>query len=264
MVEYGGIQYDIQDSTQLISSAEKYKKSKPEMLASRSLPNDSTRSAGWSYLSGTEKEVDDIAKLLQQDKVPYIKYAGVEANEESFKALSGNSPELLHIATHGFFLEDEKQIRETGFMQMMNSQNRTYINPLLRSGLLFAGANRAWTNQDVISGIEDGILTAEEISNLDLSKTKLAVLSACETGLGEVNNSEGVFGLQRAFKLAGVETLVMSLWKVDDTATSQFMLAFYQNLLAGKSKLESFKIAQKQIREQYKNPYYWAAFVMMD
>jgi len=264
VVEYGGIQYDIQDTMLLISSAEKYKKPETEMLASRSLPNDRTRSSGWSYLSGTEKEVDDIAKLLQQDKIPNIKYVGVEANEESFKALSGNSPELLHIATHGFFLEDEKQIRETGFMQIMNSQNRTYINPLLRSGLLFAGANRAWTNQDVILGIEDGILTAEEISNLDLSKTKLAVLSACETGLGEVNNSEGVFGLQRAFKLAGVKTLVMSLWKVDDTATSQFMLTFYQNLLAGKGKLESFKLAQKQIREQYKNPYYWAAFVMMD
>ncbi|MCL2651274.1 MAG: CHAT domain-containing protein [Candidatus Azobacteroides sp.] len=264
VVEYGGIQYDIQDTTQLISLTKKYKKPESDMLASRSLPNDSTRSGSWHYLSGTEVEVNDIQKLLQQSKVPNIKFMGAEATEESFKALSGNSPELLHLATHGFFLQDEKQIRETGFMQMMNSENHSYINPLLRSGLLFAGANRAWTNQDVISGIEDGVLTAEEIANMDLSKTKLAVLSACETGLGEVNNSEGVFGLQRAFKLAGVETLVMSLWKVDDTTTSQFMLAFYQNLLAGKSKLESFKIAQKQIREQYKNPYYWAAFVMMD
>jgi len=262
VVEYGGIQYDIKDTTLFISYAQKYKKS--GMLASRSLPDDSTRSGSWDYLQGTASEVNAIQKLLQESKVPNVKYMCAKANEESFKALSGNSPELLHIATHGFFLENEKQIRENGFMQMMNSQNRTYVNPLLWSGLLFAGANHAWTNKNVISGIEDGILTAEEIANLDLSKTKLVVLSACETGLGEVKNAEGVFGLQRAFKLAGVETLVMSLWSVDDTATSQFMLAFYQNLLAGKSKLESFKIAQNKIREQYKNPYYWAAFVMMD
>ena len=188
----------------------------------------------------------------------------VEANEESFKALSGNSPATLHIATHGFFLQDEKQIRQTGFMQLMGDEKRVYRNPLLRSGLLFAGANRAWTNTDVVPGIEDGILTAEEISQLDLSKTKLVVLSACETGLGEVQNSEGVFGLQRAFKLAGVETLVMSLWKVDDTATKDFMITFYQNLMEGKSKLQSFKTAQNFVREKYRNPYYWAAFVMMD
>ena len=92
----------------------------------------------------------------------------------------------------------------------------------------------------------------------------MVVLSACETGLGEVQNSEGVFGLQRAFKLAGVETLVMSLWKVDDIATKDFMITFYQNLMEGNSKLQSFKTAQDLIREKYRNPYYWAAFVMLD
>jgi CHAT domain-containing protein len=189
---------------------------------------------------------------------------GISANEESFKNLSGQSPELLHIATHGFFLADEKSIRETGFMQMINNQNNTYINPLLRSGLLFAGANRAWKNENVIPGIEDGILTSEEIAHLNLSKTNLVVLSACETGLGEVQNSEGVFGLQRAFKLAGVKTIIMSLWKVPDEQTYQLMQVFYKNWLAGKSKHEAFKIAQKAIREKYPNPYYWAAFVMLD
>ncbi|MDR1181875.1 MAG: CHAT domain-containing protein [Bacteroidales bacterium] len=126
------------------------------------------------------------------------------------------------------------------------------------------GADRAWTNENLIPNIEDGVLTAEEISQLNLSKTKLVVLSACETGLGEVQNSEGVFGLQRAFKLAGVETLVMSLWKVDDGATKDFMITFYQNLMIGKSKLLSFKTAQNFVRKKYQNPYYWAAFVMMD
>lgn len=262
-VTYGGIMYDIEDSEVLVESAQKYHTEKTQYIASRSLPNDSTRS-GWTYLNGTEKEVIEIDHILQKSKVPNIKYMGISANEESFKNLSGNAPELLHIATHGFFLEDEKEIRETGFMQMVNTQNRRYVNPLLRSGLLFAGANRAWKNENVISDIEDGILTAEEISQLNLSNTKLVVLSACETGLGEVQNIEGVFGLQRAFKLAGIETLVMSLWKVDDVTTNDFMTVFYQNLLSGKTKLQSFKIAQQTVRSQHPNPYYWAAFVMMD
>jgi CHAT domain-containing protein/Flp pilus assembly protein TadD len=262
-VEYGGIQYDT-DSVALVQSAQQYKTDEQPYYASRSLPQDSTRS-GWQFLYGAQAEVSEVENILQKHKVPNIKYMGVSANEESFKALSGNSPALLHVATHGFFLQDEKEIRQTGFMQMLGGQeNRVVRNPLLRSGLLFAGANRAWTNENVIQGIEDGILTAEEISNLNLSGTKLVVLSACETGLGEVQNSEGVFGLQRAFKLARVETLVMSLWKVDDNATFEFMSTFYNNLMSGKTKLEAFNIAQSEIREKYKNPYYWAAFVMMD
>jgi CHAT domain-containing protein len=262
-VEYGGIRYDVENSQDLIASTKKYKTEETPYWVSRSFSNDSTRS-GWTYLQGTEEEVIEVEDILRKSNVPNIKLMGISANEESFKNLSGQSPELLHIATHGFFLADEKSIRETGFMQIINNQNNTYINPLLRSGLLFAGANRAWKNEDVILGIEDGILTAEEIAYLNLSKTNLVVLSACETGLGEVQNSEGVFGLQRAFKLAGVKTLVMALWKVDDVATSEFMIAFYQSLLSGKTKQEAFKIAQQQIREKYKSPYYWAGFVMMD
>jgi CHAT domain-containing protein len=262
-VEYGGIVYDVENPQELQTAARSYKNDSIPMFASRSLSADSTRS-GWIYLQGAENEVREIESILQKSKVPNIKYMGVSANEESFKSLSGHSPELLHIATHGFFLQDEKEIRQTGFMQMLGNENRSYINPLLRSGLLFAGANRAWKNENIIPDIEDGILTAEEISQLNLSKTKLVVLSACETALGEVQNSEGVFGLQRAFKLAGVETLVMSLWKVNDAATKDFMITFYQNLMAGKSKRQSFKSAQTFVREKHQNPYYWAAFVMMD
>jgi CHAT domain-containing protein/tetratricopeptide (TPR) repeat protein len=265
-VEYGGISYDVTENADLLAASKPYQSDNTELftMQSRALLVDSTRS-GWNFLQGTEQEVIDIESILKKSKIPNIKYMGVLANEESFKALSGQSPELLHIATHGFFLEDEKQIRETGFMQMMGmDENRPYVNSMLRSGLLFAGANRAWQNKNVIEGIEDGILTAEEISQLNLSNTKLVVLSACETGLGEVQNSEGVFGLQRAFKLAGIKTLVMSLWKVDDTATSEFMTVFYQNLMSGKTKFAAFREAQQTIRTKYKNPYYWAAFVMMD
>lgn len=125
-----------------------------------------------------------------------------------------------------------------------------------RTGLLFAGANRAWTGRDIIDGIEDGILTANEISNLNLSSTDLVVLSACETGLGENLASEGVFGLQRAFKLAGVKTIIMSLWKVPDAETSQLMKLFYDNWLNGMEIHEAFRKAQLAIKAEKPNPYF--------
>ena len=188
-----------------------------------------------------------------------------KSKQESFKQLSGHSPEVIHIATHGFFLEDEREVKRTGFMQALSKSNdQVLYNPLLRSGLLMAGANRAWNNEDVIPDIEDGVLTAEEIAHMNLSNTQLVVLSACETGLGEVKNSEGVFGLQRAFKLTGVETLIMSLWKVPDQATSLLMTSFYSNWLNGKTKHQAFRNAQKALRQTYPEPYYWAGFVMMD
>jgi len=114
--------------------------------------------------------------------------------------------------------------------------------------------------------VEDGILSADEVAKMNLVGTELVVMSACETGLGAVNNSEGVFGLQRAFKLAGAQTLIMSLWKVDDRGTVDIMNEFYKNWLAGKSKQEAFKEAQRSMRSNthYASPYYWAAFVMMD
>jgi len=262
-IMYGGIIYDIEDSEKLIAAAARSKNSNRVIFASRSISADDTRST-WGYLEGSKIEVAEIENILKQSSVAHSTYMGIEANEESFKNLSGSSPEILHIATHGFFLQDEKEISRNAFMLSMNRNNQVVRNPLLRSGLLFAGANRAWINDGIIPEIEDGILTAEEISHLNLSKTKLVVLSACETGLGEVKNSEGVFGLQRAFKLSGVETLIMSLWKVDDAATKDFMISFYQNLMSGKTKQESFKTAQLTIRKKYSNPYYWASFVMLD
>lgn len=112
-------------------------------------------------------------------------------------------------------------------------------------------------------GIEDGVLTALEISTMNLSGTDMVVMSACETGLGDIT-SDGVFGLQRAFKMAGVQTLVMSLWKVDDNATSLMMQTFYEHLLSGMSKREAFNLAQAAVRAKYPEPYYWAGFIMLD
>jgi Uncharacterized protein conserved in bacteria len=265
-VAYGGIIYSASDED-LLQSAKPFSNNQ-NLFASRFIYSDTLTRSSWipEPLPGTVSEVNEIERLLKQTNISNIKFVGTDANEESFKQLSGNSPELIHIATHGFFLEDEKDIQNTGFMQMLggDKNRKVFRNPLLRSGLLMAGANRAWLNEDVIEGIEDGILTAEEIANLDLTNTKLVVLSACETGLGEVKNSEGVFGLQRAFKLAGVESIIMSLWKVPDNTTSMLMRTFYKNWLGGMNKYDAFQNAQQEIRTIHPDPYSWAGFVMMD
>ena len=128
---------------------------------------------------------------------------------------------------------------------------------------MMAGGNRAWTGESIPVGVEDGILTAAEIANLDFNSCDLVVLSACETGLGEITD-EGVLGLQRAFKNAGVNTIVMSLWEVDDQATSYMMQNFYKYLIKGTGKREAFSLAQEAVRKKYSDPRYWAAFIMLD
>ncbi len=136
-------------------------------------------------------------------------------------------------------------------------------DPLIRSGLAMAGANNAWKGKPV-RGVEDGILTAYEVSNMYLPNTKLAVLSACETGLGDIQGSEGVYGLQRAFKMAGVQNLIMSLWKVPDLESSEFMQEFYQNLFAKQTINEAFYHAQNWMKNKYRNePYKWAAWILV-
>ena len=211
---YGGIRYDADDE-ELIAEARSYTNSRGSVW---SVDDTEVTRAGWGYLDGTEKESRNVYAKLQNRGISAVLLSNTQANEESFKAFDGNSPTLIHLATHGFFLSDPKVIAQNMFMQ--RSETIPESNNLLnRSGLLFAGANRAWTANGIIDGIEDGILTADEISRLNLYNTELVVLSACETGLGEIVSTEGVFGLQRAFKLAGVKSLIMSLWKVPDEAT---------------------------------------------
>ncbi|MCO6488168.1 MAG: CHAT domain-containing protein [Phaeodactylibacter sp.] len=128
-----------------------------------------------------------------------------------------------------------------------------------------AGSLRAWRDEPPLRGFDDGILYAYEVSNLNLSNTKLVVLSACETGLGDIRGSEGVYGLQRAFKLAGAQHLIMSLWKISDDATVDFMETFYRNWLSGEEMdiRAAFARTQKAMREKYKDPYLWGAFVLI-
>ncbi len=258
---YGGVQYDIDPATLELAALRE-----PENgMDNPSLPADLLRSGtgDFTYLSGSDKEVESISRIALQKNFQVKLSAGAEATEGSFKALTGNnSPAVLHIATHGFFFPDARKNRKddrTGGAIVFRQSD----NPLIRSGLALAGANYAWKGNPV-SSVEDGILTAYEVSNMYLPNTKLAVLSACETGLGDIQGSEGVYGLQRAFKMAGVENLVMSLWKVPDAETAEFMQLFYKNLFAKQTIQDAFYNAQATMKNKYRNePYKWAAWTLI-
>ena len=277
-VVYGGLTYDEEQLKKLVAVQPSPKKdtlSKAESDAIRrrrrslELPDAELRSgfSAWNYLGGTKVELDQIVSVLEKKHIPYQHFKEEKGTEETFKHLSGTNTEVIHLATHGFFLPDVETKNEKELIQRIGgNRERPFENPLLRSGLILSSANRQWIAKENImeEGVEDGILTANEIAQLNLTHTKLVVLSACETGLGDVKNSEGVFGLQRAFKLAGVESLIMSLWKVPDAATAELMTLFYEQWLSGQTKQDAFKAAQQIVREKYKSPYYWAAFVLMD
>ena len=265
-VVYGGIQYDVEES-EMIQASRSYS---PVNSSTWDSGLGETR-RGWKYLPGTDKEAKSIRSIFASHNIEVKLISGTNANEESFKALSGKGFNAIHIATHGFFLSDNAKLKRNAFINPTMSDKVGFVDPMIRSGLMFAGGNRAWTGKRQINGIEDGILTAKEISTLDFSSVDLVVLSACQTGLGDVKAHEGVYGLQRAFKLAGVQTIIMSLWEVDDRATSIMMSAFYEKYLEGNSKDSAFKYAVDAVRsyeiegeQPFNSPYYWAGFVMMD
>ncbi|MCX7735481.1 MAG: CHAT domain-containing protein [Candidatus Kapabacteria bacterium] len=209
-------------------------------------------------LPGTRVEVDKITNELTKSGWEVKKYLGKEALEEAVKTIS--SPTVLHIATHGKFLKDVETSREERMLGM--ETQRFTENPLLKSFLLFAGAENTIKGTRA-SNTDDGLLTAFEAQGLNLDNTELVVLSACETGLGEVKNGEGVYGLQRAFIQAGAKSLIMSLWTVNDQTTQELMIDFYRNWLSGKSKREAFNQAQQNLKRKYPGYYYWGAFVMV-
>lgn len=211
-------------------------------------------------LPGTKIEIDMVSKILKASGYTVTQREQKVATEANIKGVKG--PSLMHIATHGYFLPDASI--GSGSAMGVNAENAKN-NPLLRSGLILAGAPDPTKEeqQPDLQSNDNGILTAYEAMNLNLEGTDLIVLSACETGLGDVKAGEGVYGLQRAFLVAGANALVMSLWKVDDAATQMLMTNFYTNWTKGGNKLKAFKQAQLQLMTKYKDPYYWGAFVMM-
>jgi CHAT domain-containing protein/tetratricopeptide (TPR) repeat protein len=212
-------------------------------------------------LPGTKIEADTITNILRSKNWKVNEHLQAEATEGAIKKI--NNPKILHIATHGFFLKDvdENAADVIGLQSKIVKEN-----PLLRSGLMLAGAAAVSRDSIVDNTKEDGILTAYEAAGLNLAQTDLVVLSACETGLGEVINGQGVYGLQRAFMVAGAKSVIMSLWVVDDFATQELMSNFYREWLkdpTADNKQKAFRTAQLKLKEKFPQPYYWGAFVMV-
>ena len=267
---YGGIFYDV-DKTSLLAESRNY--DTEDMFTYRSISSTLPNRGSVLYLPGTKKEAESIYSLLNSNNITSTLYTASKANEESFKSLSGKHRNILHIGTHGFYWEDSTARKQDYFSQRIqlqmlgdNQLQKPSIDPLTRCGLLFAGSNIALSghSNDLPEGVQDGILTAKEISLMDLRDADLVVLSACETAKGDIT-SEGIFGLQRAFKMAGVQTIIMSLWKVNDQATQMLMTEFYTNWITkNQSKREAFKNAQNTVRAKFEEPEYWAGFILLD
>ena len=215
----------------------------------------------WEALPGTIKEGKVIASLIRGDLIQGKNATAMKIQEEK-------NPKIIHIASHSYFLEDEndedKKLNKQKEIFELNNKNllsnfKIKDNPLLRSGVVLAGANNPNINEN-----DDGYLTALEITKLNWEGTELAVISGCESGLGEIKSGEGVYGLKRAISVAGAKSSLLSLWKVNDLATAEFMETYYRKLKNGEGKAEALHNTQKEFRnsdiEGYRHPYYWAAF----
>lgn len=245
-VLYGGINYYQQSETS----------QKPRFAYADNTQHDSNILRGaLEYLSGTEEEVNNICPILNDASYAVTSYMGSEATEASFRQLGTSAPTLIHVATHGFADTTNSDDLEKGL-------SHTY---LMMAGALNTNRQK---REDTDTAANDGILTAREVAETDLGNVSLAVLSACQTALGIVSN-EGVFGLQRGFKMAGVQSLLMTLWKVDDEATCLLMTEFYKHWIGEKmSKYDALEKAKQTVRSYkdkgWDNPEYWAAFILLD
>lgn len=207
----------------------------------------------WSELPGTKKEVELISKELDNRKIIHLDFTEQNALENNFKTLE--AIDIIHLATHGYYEYSTDSLKEY--------QSRKFTEPMLHNGLVLSGGGATsdgYVFDKNSKNYEDGLLNALEVSLMDLSKTKLVVLSACNSGVGEIRNEEGVFGLQRGFAIAGVEYVLASLWEVDDLATQEFMVEFYKNLFQYKSYQLAYNKTMETMRLKYKDIYYWGAF----
>lgn len=278
---FGGVNFDIdsldvlkQENLAIIETLDAAKTTREINLIGQldfelGLMDSNVRGGNWNYLHWTDYEINSISEIVNNAKILPTIFKGKLATEEKFKEIGQEklSPKIIHLATHGFFFPNSKtqdqfseDIKRDGFPFRISE------HPMIRSGLILAGGNYAWrTGTPFKAEMEDGILTAYEISQMNLSNTELVVLSACETGLGDIKDNEGVYGLQRAFKIAGVKYLMMSLWQVPDRETKEFMVSFYKNWLTKKNSIpDAFRKTQREMRERFINPYAWAGFVLVE
>jgi CHAT domain-containing protein len=221
------------------------------------------RGGSLNPLPGTQVEVEAVSSVLTKQRWNVEVFTQQNALEETVKRV--RNPRVLHVATHGFFEADqERKQRELG-----DNRPSGLEDPMLRSGLYFAGADRARAGKTGADDLDDGVLTAYEATQLNLQGTELVVLSACETGLGETSASEGVFGLRRALQVAGAEAVLMSMWAVPDKETQELMTLFYQKWLGGEDKHQALRESQLEMRERVKKRYgedrprLWGAFVLV-
>ena len=214
----------------------------------------------WSFLPGSLQEAESITRIMNDNGISTNLYTGDMASEENFVSQTVTDSDILHVATHGFYFND-KDIDKLTY-HSLNKEQLKY-NALLRAGLIFAGGQAAWDSHDEEIG---GVLLADEISRLDLESVDLISLSVCNSGKGEITY-EGTEGLQSAFKSAGVGSMMLNLWTVDDTASQVFYSDFYTHLCQDKmSKREAFQASIKRLRNmnQYASPYYWAGYILID
>ena len=273
MVAYGGLDYYI-DGASHYSQTQENVEEKTELsflntYKLREVINDIP------YLEGTKMEINNITHIVNQlfnDSSKIVCYIGEKGTEDTFKSLDGKNISMIHIATHGFYYNENNR-KTLNTIEMYDSKAiKKYLDwesqNLMRSGLLLAGAGNTLNGEIIGNEYDDGILTAQEISTLNLRNLNMVVLSACQTAQGNIT-SEGVFGLQRGFKKAGAQSLLLSLWKVDDEATCLLMTEFYKNWIGeGKTKHDALEQAKQAVRSHkekgWDDPKYWAAFILLD
>lgn len=213
----------------------------------------------WGGLPGTAREMEIVGNCLsgKPDSDVAI-YTKDKATERQFMDYDGKEVNLFHFATHGFYYDDLDRKSNHEYMRRMSRLYDSF------SGLLMSGANRGWENSEIGVNLDDGILTYDEIANCKFKDLEVVVLSACDTGLGDVNY-DGVWGLQRAFKLAGATNLIVSLCKIDDSAAEQFMTHFYEGVAAGNSVYQAFDSARDQMKQAYPDePLFWSSFILVE
>ena len=251
-VLYGGLQYDLEPNV-MAENAKQYDLSSLMVMRGGDIVRGDSI---FRELPGSKVEIERISEILKKSKFKVTPYTGVNGTEESFLSMHGKSPRILHLATHGFYYTPT-EAEEVDYL-------RGYGDAMSLSGLIMSGGNAAWQGKELPEGVLGGVLTANNIAHLDLSNTDMVVLSACQSGQGNAT-AEGLYGLQRSFKKAGVGTMVMTLWSVSDKVATEFMIKFYESLVENDwDKHKAFEQTKSYIRTQHPDPYHWAAFVMLD